>query len=395
MTEPDGHAPLTVGNGDFGCTVDITGMQTFTAFHDPTLAGDRLVANTCTQTTWGWHEMPNPHGYTMAEAMSAYPTMRGDVQYPDMLDMWGILGFEIAPEMAAGKWLHVNPQRLDLGRTGLVLRSSLDADAEADPSKLSNIHQRLHLWSGTIISSFEYAGHPVSVTTVAHPNRAQVAFRIESPLLGAGLLEVRLAFPYASDGFMETANWHAGDRHRTTVEERNGGARIVRTLDATTYTVGLSWDTGALHRTDDPNVVGVTAKANALDLVVAYAGGLAELAEDTVDGTLSAAAAWWESFWLSGAAIDLARCTDRRAPELERRIVLSQYLMAVNCSGHVPPQQPPPGYGARYAIRSPVLMPTRALFRRRPHRRRVAGGDRAPTARAGRGSPDRPSCRSC
>ena len=85
--------------------------------------------------------------------------------------------------------------------------------------------------------------------------------------------------------------------------------------------------------------MGVTAEANALDLVVAYAGGLAELAEDTFDGTLSMATAWWESFWQSGAAIDLARCTDRRAPELERRIVLSQYLTAVNCSGHVPPQE--------------------------------------------------------
>ena len=60
LTAPEAQAPLTVGNGDFGCTVDITGMQTFTAFHDPTDAGDRLVTNTCTQSTWGWHEMPNP-----------------------------------------------------------------------------------------------------------------------------------------------------------------------------------------------------------------------------------------------------------------------------------------------------------------------------------------------
>ena len=38
LTEADAQAPLTVGNGDFACTVDITGMQTFTAFHDPAQA---------------------------------------------------------------------------------------------------------------------------------------------------------------------------------------------------------------------------------------------------------------------------------------------------------------------------------------------------------------------
>ena len=77
LTEPNSQMPLSVGNGDFGCTVDISGMQTFTAFHDPTRAGDRLATNTCTQTTWGWHEMPNPEGYTLDDAMTMYPTHAG------------------------------------------------------------------------------------------------------------------------------------------------------------------------------------------------------------------------------------------------------------------------------------------------------------------------------
>jgi hypothetical protein len=336
---PDAGAPLTVGNGDFGCTVDITGMQTFTAFHDPTVVGDRLVTNTCTQSSWGWHEMPNPRSYTLADAMSMYPTGRGDVPYPDQFDMWSMFGAQVDPELEAGTWLHVNPQRLDLGRTGLVLRPSADGHPEQDPSALSNVYQRLHLWSGTIRSSFEYAGRRVSVTTVAHPTRAQVAFRIESTLLGEGLLGVRLAFPYASDGFMQTADWGAGDRHGTAVEECGGGARIVRTLDATTYTVRLAWGAASLQRTDDPHEVRIATAENVLDLVVSYADGLGEPPVETVDDTLGAAAAWWEEFWLSGAAVDLARCTDRRAHELERRIVLSQYLTAANCSGAMPPQE--------------------------------------------------------
>ena len=339
LTEPNSQMPLSVGNGDFGCTVDISGMQTFTAFHDPARAGDRLATNTCTQTTWGWHEMPNPEGYTLDDAMTMYPTPQGDVPYPDRFDMLAMFGMEVAPEMAPGAWLHANPQRLDLGRTGLVLRPNPRAEPEQDPWALSKFHQRLHLWSGTIRSSFEYAGQPVSVTTVSHPERSQIAFRVESALLSSGQLQARLAFPYASADFMQTADWGSGPRHDTSVDADNGGARIVRTLDATCYTVGVSWNAGTLLRTDDPHVVRIGATEETLELVVAYADGLTAPQVSTVDETLRSAATWWESFWLSGAAVDMACCTDPRADELERRVVLSQYLTAVNCSGGAPPQE--------------------------------------------------------
>ena len=339
LVAPDAQVPLSIGNGDFGCTVDITGMQTFTAFHDPGRSEGGPVTNTCTQTTWGWHEMPNPIGYSLADAMTAYPTRRGDVEYPDQFDMWTMFGVEGDPELAAGTWLHVNPQRLDLGRTGLVLRPAPGAEPEEDPSALSDVYQRLHLWSGSIRSSFVYQGRPVSVTTTAHPDRAQVAFRIESPLLSAGLLEARLAFPYASDSFAGTADWGAPERHSTAVDGRDGGAIVVRTLDATTYTVRVSWDAGSLLPADDPHVVRIASSADVLELVVSYSDGSTEPLVSTVGETLVAAASWWESFWLSGAAIDMARCTDPRAPELERRVVLSQYLAALNCSGRIPPQE--------------------------------------------------------
>ena len=47
----------------------------------------------------------------------------------------------------------------------------------------------------------------------------------------------------------------------------------------------------------------------------------------------------WQNFWNSGAAIDLSAADDPRAHELERRIVLSQYLTAIQCSGSLPPQE--------------------------------------------------------
>jgi hypothetical protein len=51
---------------------------------------------------------------------------------------------------------------------------------------------------------------------------------------------------------------------------------------------------------------------------------------------MAASAARWESFWRSGGAIDLSASRDPRWKELERRIVLSQYLMAAMSAGTWP-----------------------------------------------------------
>ena len=45
------------------------------------------------------------------------------------------------------------------------------------------------------------------------------------------------------------------------------------------------------------------------------------------------------SFWQNGAAIDFSGSRDPRATELERRVVLSQYLTAIQCAGSLPPQE--------------------------------------------------------
>lgn len=47
----------------------------------------------------------------------------------------------------------------------------------------------------------------------------------------------------------------------------------------------------------------------------------------------------WKRYWSSGGAIDFSGTEDVRAHELERRLVLSQYLMKVHESGSLPPQE--------------------------------------------------------
>lgn len=47
----------------------------------------------------------------------------------------------------------------------------------------------------------------------------------------------------------------------------------------------------------------------------------------------------WARFWSTGGAVDLSGGGDERAHELERRIVLSQYLTAIHCAGSYPPAE--------------------------------------------------------
>jgi hypothetical protein len=73
--------------------------------------------------------------------------------------------------------------------------------------------------------------------------------------------------------------------------------------------------------------------------VVAFApGAIAEPLPD-FETVRTAAAEHRKRFWMSGGAIDFSACTDLRAAELERRVVLSQYLTAIHCAGSCPPQE--------------------------------------------------------
>src|ERR1041384_6248362 len=47
----DPLSPLSVGNGEFAFTADITGLQTFDDFH-------RDGIHLCTMSQWGWHSDP-------------------------------------------------------------------------------------------------------------------------------------------------------------------------------------------------------------------------------------------------------------------------------------------------------------------------------------------------
>lgn len=372
----DPRSPVSVGNGEFAFTLDLTGLQTFPAAY-PVDARDDLPAGTLlgTQSQWGWHSVPAPQPYDLADSIVLYDSPRGPVPYVDMVG--GIVNDRETDTSPAETWLRANQHRLDLGRIGFhwlengTVRSILEAE-------ITDAEQTLDLWSGVVTSRFTLAGHPVKVTTACHPDRDELGVRVESRALGAGLV-VGVGFPYGSEAWHDAADWNSSNAHTTSLdgpvmsEDHDGCATWTahRELDEARYQVVITGQNLTVEQPEQHQLQVAPAKSESpdtnemLDFSVAFLSAgdgdciprgnnrrtitppaVCHAATDRTGVELSpacsviaASGAYWPRFWYSGGAIELDATDDPRAKELERRIVLSQYLTAINCSGSLPPQE--------------------------------------------------------
>ena len=244
---------------------------------------------------------------------------------------------------ALNNWLRANPHRINLARIGMrLLRSD---GQEATESDLTGREQHLELWTGRLRSDFVLEGVPVTVETTCHPDVDAVAVRVESALIATDRLTLFIDFPYASGKNKFDAPfvgvWDRPDAHRTTLQQRGANrADITHTLDATTYYASLVWDEAAELRPDaEPHRYALRAPGSSgVEATFAFSPDAPHPAPAARDVS-SASAEWWPRFWRSGGAIDLSGSTDPRWVELERRIVRSQYALAVNDAGAWPPQE--------------------------------------------------------
>lgn len=324
MTKLDPLSPLSVGNGEFAFTADVTGLQTFPEEYES-------LAPLCTMSQWGWHTTPRPAGLEGKELrLTAYDTYGRDVLYHTRSE----------GQKELFDWLRENPHRLHLGRVGLHM--SAPGRGAAKLSDITDVEQRLDLWAGILTSRFRVWGEPVTVETAVHPDADLLAVSVESSLIARGMLAVRFAFPYGSPT-MQAADWRSPERHRTRVSKlAPGRALLQRRLDDDEYFVLI--DAGGAATLDEGKEGGheLFLKASSgtrLDFVAAFSPQSISGTPPGAAATFDASRKHWARFWGTGGAIELADSRDKRAPELERRIVLSQYLTAIQCSGKLPPQE--------------------------------------------------------
>ena len=352
ITEADPLASLTVGNGHFCTTVDVTGLQTYT---DEYKNGIPLNA----MSDWGWHAFPNKDNLKEEETQKTYNFGHGHpetyaIEYkPAKKAPVPGVSTPVNRAVAATEYFRVNPHRLNLGAVGLSLK-----DANGQPialKALTDIRQQLELWHGQITSNYKADGQPVSVTTLSAHNRDAVAYRISTPLLKSGQAAVTLRLPYptgkhADDG----SDWSQPDRHASRIAVSRANAAVIEhRLDTTTYYITLRWEGHARLTATAPHTYLLSTPDDLLAFEVEYTqaptapvpavstAGPAALspASFRFSDAQKATQKFWHSFWATTAFADFSQCTDPRAKELERRVVLSQYLTRINCANNMPPQE--------------------------------------------------------
>jgi hypothetical protein len=321
--EFDPLSPLTVGNGEFAFTVDATGLQTFPELHN-------MGMPLCTMSNWGWHSYATPDH------------LIGRQLKPAMYDTYGRqVGYYSSPEGQEElfDWLRINPHRFHLGQIGLDI--SLADGNRAQPGDLHSIEQTLDLWNGTIFSRFEVEGAPVRVATACHPRQDMVLVSVISPLVDAGRLQIKVAFPYASHQ-TGAADWKQPDKHKTLTIHSNGKSiQWVRILDDTVYYCTLQSQHRMLVSKLDQHTYTITAMdpGAPIEFVCLFSPQQPRQFLPEYREGMEAVKTYWNQFWQSGGAVEMAHSRDIRAKELERRVVLSQYLTAIQCSGVLPPQE--------------------------------------------------------
>lgn len=325
ITRIDSLEAFTVGNGNFAYTVDVTGLQTFP---------EKYSKGIClgTMSNWGWHSMPNPEKYTIEETLATFDFGRGHKEVYTTMP-------KARRQRKASLYFDVNPHRLHLGVIGLDIPLS-------DISKIKDIDQRLSMYNGVIDSRFTYKGHKFHNETVCHPNRDMISAHISSDIS----MPVVLRFPYPTGVHSDDGcKWNVDDKHKTEILE-NGKqyATIRRTIDSTVYYVKVSWTGQAEIVFKGKNKLLLVPKVKDFTVTCEFCPANRFAKSPSFATIKKEVAEHWNSYWKRGAIVDFSTCKDPRAKELERRVVESQYIMASQEAGDVPPQETGLTYNSWY-----------------------------------------------
>jgi len=307
----DGQIPL--GNGNFAFNADGTGLQT--------VGGN-------TMSHWCWHNFPLPPGFT-----------QDDVKPWATPDHGRLTGKTTPPPAPLAEWEKYNPQPVNLGRLGFIDEKA----ARLNSTDVQVNSRHLDLWSGLLTSQFTFDGETVSVETCVDPKSDTVAVHAVSPLFKDGRLRIMLDFAYAGKSNHPTGNDFSDvASHQTDIIHcADDRLEVNRIMDDAKYQVALAGSGYGVAAGPKPHQFILTAKAgtDTIDFTCHFGLTAATDPTSTVHDIEAACAAWWPAFWKSGGAIDLSGSKDPRWMELERRIVLSQYELAVMSAGDYPPAE--------------------------------------------------------
>lgn len=322
--------PMQVGNGNFAFGADVTGLQTLYPFS--------------IMSSWGWKNDSLPPNRTWADV----DDYRGA--------SWDFHGrpvrYDFGGDPLIEQWLISNPNRVNLGSVGFVFFDRDGRKVEnTTASDITDVTQTLDLWTGVISSRFTYDGEQVTVTTTCAQDVDVVGVSVESSLIAQRRLGVFLDFPW-NDGSNKFSAPFVGffnetDKHSTVLENNNLGegvrARVAHTMVNSTFFTSVGGDAFTISR-DTPSVHRYTLlpsrpETSQFSFTLGYADS-AHQSLPTVPEIKSSSSSAWSSYWSTAGFVDLVTgSSDPRSVEIQRRIILSRYLMRVNEAGKNPPQE--------------------------------------------------------
>ena len=317
-------SPFTVGNGSIAYTMDVTGMQTL--YEEQENTGFPLL----TMSDWGWHEVSNADGgrYKLDDdfVMTEYAhKTKGTVKYAVK---------EQPGNEAVYQWLRKNPHRYHLVQIGLLCQGKVITE-----SMISQVRQQLDLYSGVVTSEFLLQKEKVTVVTVCHPQQDVLAWSIQSELCTTGDLQVQFRFPYGSHE-ISGADWSQKDKHESKlVKLQDKQYCLEHRMDRVHDFVNIKTNEDCQFSQKDKHTYLCTIASETIQINASISRKQVREDRDSFEECLRASKDSWRHFWEEGGLISFEGSTDVRAKELERRIVLSLYVSAINSCMSQPPQE--------------------------------------------------------
>jgi hypothetical protein len=399
LTKFDPVRPLQVGNGEFAYGMDITGMQSFTplntmsqwGWHEGPPPKGQTPADFAGQE-WDTHgrkvryAMPDPQRPELSQWLASNPhrinlgriglsLTKRDGNQASVADLSGI-------SQQLDLWSGTVTSRFSLEGVPVQVLTACHPESDTVAFKIQSpllqegrISVFLASPGNNPLYSANFVGdwnHPAVLNKVSEgPNRAQLLHALDATKVYMGLQwasPAKLSPPQGSGAKLEILQADYGtdgmwldvtDLTRKAVSQERLNIRVGNHLGndpaqgkskrlRVKYRAGTYENTVEAAENEELFIDGDEARSRfvlkpdrgspSFSFTCTFAKTPPKDA-GTPSGVFGASKAGWEKFWRSGGALDLSGSTDPRWKELERRVVLSQYLMAVNEAGSTPPQE--------------------------------------------------------